>query len=300
MTRPNLNSSIQVGLHIILIYQVFAINIKWPELTDIDLVIFFLADDTQVFDLSFTVGEVGLSEIKLVPKNIKEDTSVRYRFHSNFSRDNRFGARPHTMSSVSPYSSTNSLNSTDSSGIMMNQRVNNGVPVAPNRKKRIAPRPPSQNSIPENPEKICSKDESNSHSSRIAEDSNIATEQSNLLRQNFHMSSPNLAMSNSMSFKSNEIDINTSVTNSFDRRQSENYINNNSKKVSLNRPLSIQLNKTANDDYSHEFKSQISENLMPRKSHSRTPSDASATNDTIFPEPQPRTRPPISKLTLLH
>lgn len=178
--------------------------------------VFFLADVTQVFDLSFTVGEVGLSEIKLVPKNVKEDTSVRYRSHSNFSRDNRFGARPHTMSSVSPYSSTNSLNSTDSSGIMMNQRVNNsGVPVAPNRKKRIAPRPPSQNSIPENPEKICSKDESNSHS--IVADSNIDAKHSNLLRQNFHMSSPNLAMSNSLSFKSNEIDINTSVTNSFDR-----------------------------------------------------------------------------------
>lgn len=263
-------------------------------MAEINLMIFFLADDTQIFDVSFTVGEVGLSEIKLVPKNVKEDTAVRYRLHSNFSRDNRFGARPHTMTSVSPYSSTNSLNSTDSSGIMMNQRVNNsGVPVAPNRKKRIAPRPPSQNSIPENPEKICSKDESNSHSSRFAADSN-------LLRQNFHMSSPNLAMSNSsISFKSNEIDINTSVTNSFDRRQSENYINNN-KKVSLNRPLSIQLNKTANDDYAHEFKSQMSENLSSRKSHSRTPSDVSATNDTMFPEPQPRSRPPISKLTLLH
>lgn len=257
---------------------------------------FFLADDTQIFDLSFTVGEVGLSEIKLVPKNIKDDTAVRYRIHSNLGRENRFGAqRPHTMSSVSPYSSTNSLNSTDSSGIMMNQRVNNGVPVAPNRKKRVAPRPPSQNSIPENPEKTSSKDESNSQSSRTGADSNIDTKHSNLLRQNFHVSSPNLATSNNMSFKSNGIGMDSSATNSFDRRQSENYINNN-KKLSLNRPLSIQLSKTANADYSHEFKSQISENLNLRKNHchSRTPSDASATNDTILPEPQPRTRPPIS------
>lgn len=255
----------------------------------------FAADDTQVFDVSSTVGEVGLSEIKLAPKNIKEDTGVRYRLHSNFSRENRFVARPHTMSSVSPYSSTNSLNSTDSSGIMMNQRVNNsGVPVAPNRKKRIAPRPPSQNSIPENPENICSKDELNSRNSGIGEDSKVDSNHSNLLRQNFHMSSPNLAMSTSMSFKSSEIDINTSVTNSFDRRQSENCLNN-SKKVSLNRPLSIQLSKTTNDDHSREFKSQISENLNSRQSqcHSRTPSEI---NDSIFPEPQPRTRPPISEL----
>lgn len=262
---------------------------------------YFSADDSQVFDLSSTVGEVGLSEIKLVSKTNKEDATVRYRLHSNFSRDNRFAARPHTMSSVSPYSSTNSLNSTDSSGIMMNQRVNNsGVPVAPNRKKRIAPRPPSQNSIPENPEnpeKICSKDESNSRNSRIEAESKTDCEHSNLLRQNFHMSSPNLAMSNSMSFKSNEIDINTSVTNSFDRRQSENYLNNVNKKVALNRPLSIQLNNTTNDDHSHEFKSQISENLYSKSHcHSRTPSDTYAINDTTFPEPQPRTRPPISKL----
>lgn len=247
-----------------------------------------------MYDLSLTVGEVGLSEIKLVPKTSKEDTAVKYRIHPNFSRENRFVARPHTMSSVSPYSSTNSLNSTDSSGIMMNQRVNNnGVPVAPNRKKRIAPRPPSQNSIPENPEKICSKDDSN----RIGEDSKIDSKHSNLLRQNFHMSSPNLAINNNIMFKSNEIDINTPVTNSFDRRQSENCLNNN-KKVSLNRPLSIQLNKTTSDDHSHEFRSPISENLNSRKIpyHSRTPSDTSVINDTTFPEPQPRTRPPISEL----
>lgn len=184
----------------------------------------------------------------------------------------------------------------------MNQRVNNsGVPVAPNRKKRIAPRPPSQNSIPENPENNCSKDEPNSRNSHIGADSKDDAEHSNLMRQNFHMSSPNLAMNNSIMFKSYEVDINTSVTNSFDRRQSENCLNND-KKISLNRPLSIQLNKTASDDHSHKFRSQISENINLRKSqyHSRTPSDTSAVNETILPEPQPRTRPPISELMLLH
>lgn len=49
---------------------------------------------------------------------------------------------------MSPCSSTNSLNSFDSSGLVMNQRLNI-VPSIPNRKKRTAPRPPSQNSISE-------------------------------------------------------------------------------------------------------------------------------------------------------
>lgn len=230
----------------------------------------------------------------------KEDIAVRYRMHSNFNRENRLAARPHTMSSVSPYSSTNSLNSTDSSGMMMNQRMNNnGGPVVPNRKKRIAPRPPSQNSIPENPEIVCSKDESNSPHSHIVANSNVEPKYSNLMRQNFHMSSPNLAINSSIMFKSDAINTNPTIKDNFDRRQSE-YCLSNSKKLSLHRPMSIQLDKSPSDAHSNEFKHQISEYLSSTKiqHHSRTPSDASVNHDTTFPEPQPRSRPPISRIFL--
>lgn len=293
-----MNSSIPVSLQTIT--TLHSIENKLADINSI-ILLFLAADDSQVFDLSFTVGEVGLSEIKLAPKTSKEDTAVKYRIHSNFSRENRLHARPHTMSSVSPYSSTNSLNSNDSSGMMMYQRVNSsGVPVAPNRKKRIAPRPPSQNSIPENPEKIFPKDEFNSQNNCIVEDPKVDFKRSNMMRQNFHMSSPNLAINNTIMFKSNTIDTNATVTSSFDRRQSENCLNNN-KKIPLDRPLSIQLSKTENHDHTRDFRSQISENLNSRKSqnHSETPSDTAAINDITFPEPQPRSRPPISELIVL-
>lgn len=213
--------------------------------------------------------------------------------HSNFSRENRLVARPHTMSSVSPYSSTTSLNSTDSSSIMNQRMNNNGGPIAPNRKKRVAPRPPSQNSIPENPEQISSKDDSNSQMSHIIENSKVDPKHSHLLRQNFHMSSPNLAINNSLMFKSDAIDTNAMIDNNYDRRQSEICLSNN-KKIPLNRPLSIQYNKTASNGHSHEFRSPVSENFAAShiQEHCRTPSD-----DT--PEPQPRSRPPLSKFMVL-
>lgn len=251
--------------------------------------------------MSSTVGEVGLSEIKLAPKSSKEDITVRYRIHSNVSRENRLVVtRPHTMSAVSPYSSTSSLNSMDSSLIMMNQRVNsNGGPIAPSRKKRTAPRPPSQNSIPENPEKVCSKNESNLQMNQITVNSKVDPKHSNLLRPNFHMSSPNLAINSCSMYKSDDIDTNAMIhNNNFDRRQSEICLTNN-KKIPLNRPLSIQYSKTANNNHLHEIKSPVSDDFASSQIqyHSRAPSDTSVIND--IPEPQPRSRPPLSELIWL-
>lgn len=79
-----------------------------------------------------------------------------------------------TSSTVSPYSSTNSLNSVDSShsrgttGGSHQPATTAVAPVAPMRKKRVAPRPPSQNSIPEHPPS------------------------SSIRKNHFHVSSPNL------------------------------------------------------------------------------------------------------------
>lgn len=151
-----------------------------------------LADDTQIFDLDFTVGEVGLNEIKLTPKNYnanKDDAPVKYRSHAQ--GEYRLTVRPQTMSSVSPYSSTNSLNSSDSSGVIVNTtNTRNSMPPMPNRKKRAAPRPPSQNSIPEDREEKCAEIKQSQHTIQ-AIDENERYE-SNLVHRGFHVSSPNL------------------------------------------------------------------------------------------------------------
>lgn len=246
---------------------------------------FLSADDNQIFDLNFTIGEVGLSEIKLVHKDGKDDTTVRYRMH-NSGHENRL--RPHTMSSVSPYSSTNSLNSSDSLGIMINHRLSNGhVPTVPSRKKRVAPRPPSQNSISEDPEH------------KFMERSNSQIEQTklnrtSLNRQNFHVSSPNLSMNNITTLKSypnNNSSTDTSISSSLDGRQSDNIMNDN-KKTIADRSLLIQSKGSTLENYQRNE----SINSISNRSHSRTSSETSDINRDSFPEPQPRSRPPIGKL----
>lgn len=225
---------------------------------------------------------MGLSEIKLAHKDGKDDTTVRYRMHTS-GHENRL--RPHTMSSVSPYSSTNSLNSSDSLGVMINHRLNNGhVPAVPSRKKRVAPRPPSQNSISEDPER------------KFMERSNSQIEQTklnrtSLNRQNFHVSSPNLSINNITSLKSysnNNSSTDTSISSSLDGRQSDNIMNDN-KKIMAERSLSIQSKGLTLDK-------NESINSIGNRSHSRTSSETSDINRDSFPEPQPRSRPPIGKL----
>lgn len=130
-------------------------------------------------------------------KNSKADDSVKYRSHFS-SQESRSMGRPHTMSSMSPYSSTNSLNSSDSLGIVINHRV-----TAPGRKKRIAPRPPSQNSIPEDPEKNSTRiDTKNEMQKQVNAIHETGLKRSNLLRQNFYVSSPNLSSNGNIVQKS--------------------------------------------------------------------------------------------------
>lgn len=154
-------------------------------------------DMSQVFDNDKTIGEVGLNELRLVLKTESRYNGDFHRFHADDMIKYRTSTVPESVSSseisrnlknvsnvrTSPYSSTNSLNSLDSTG--MNSTGNNKTlqqpPVAPIRKKkRMAPRPPSENSIPE--QEIFS-------STTL----NVFKEPHSILpRKNFHVSSPQL------------------------------------------------------------------------------------------------------------
>lgn len=171
---------------------------------------------SQVYDNERTIGEVGLNELRLVLKTESRYNSDFHRFHDDVIKY-KSSARDHSVTSsdemrnlknvskTSPYSSTNSLNSLDSTG--MNSTSNKTQqPVAPMRKKkRMAPRPPSQSSISEQQENFTTAT------------LNVFKEPHSILpRKNFHVSSPQLynngSASNKMSDSNNNIEM-TSTTN---------------------------------------------------------------------------------------
>lgn len=245
----------------------------------------FSADDTQVFDLSFTIGEVGLNEIKLAHKCNNEKTSVKYRTHSS-ANGNRPIARPHTISSASPYSSTNSLNSYDSTGVTTTNRLSSDQ-LANRKKRRTAPRPPSQNSIPESPE------QKNTELETTSQIDQTELHQNHLMRQNFHVSSPNLSVTNCnrlKSYSSNCSSTDTSINSSLDGKHDVNYAKNAQK--------SQQLAKRTYEDDDFEYHTSESNNLPYSQCHSRTSSDTSDINkDGNLSEMQikERKRPPIGR-----
>lgn len=156
-------------------------------------------DMSQVFDTEKTIGEVGLNELKLVLKTESRFNSDFHRFHADdmmkYKTDSVSSSEisrnysKNTMQKTSPYSSTTSLNSLDSTG--MNLTAKTQPPVAPARKKRAAPRPPSQNSIPE--QEI------------FGTTLNVFKEPHSILpRKNFHVSSPQLF--NAKSDKNNNVE----------------------------------------------------------------------------------------------
>lgn len=125
-------------------------------------------DGTQTYDLSMTIGEVGLNEIRLADKtdktyikfNTEDIMKLRHLSRESLTSSSDFskGSARQYSKTVSPYSSTNSLNSMDSATGLNQRNHNNNVhqqqqqqrssthllpPVAPQRKKRVAPRPPS-------------------------------------------------------------------------------------------------------------------------------------------------------------
>lgn len=127
---------------------------------------FFLSvDASQVYSCESTIGAVGLSEIRLCHKSESYDNfnpDAMHKFHrTGMARDSLSSSSDFSSSrnskitakTPSPYSSSNSLNSMDSTG-MNYTRTPVVVPPAkvlapPPRKKRTAPRPPSQICIPE-------------------------------------------------------------------------------------------------------------------------------------------------------
>lgn len=243
----------------------------------------------QIFDLDLTIGEVGLNEIKLTPKQHLQSAHV-------------FSVK---RSQASPYSSSNSLNSSDSSGMNSYLRTSNSniqVPAVPTRKKRMAPRPPSQNSIPEDREE---RTRSVLLSSRntiesIDEDSAVFKRPLDraLQHRNFHVSSPNLTTHHNhtlqlSSINDNDSSTDTSMGGSVDGRQM-----NESGRKPMNRPLSMQYN---NHNESNLYKQQHSEssNSVGSK-HSRTSSETSdIVKDQSLPEPTPRQRLFIGKCFLV-
>uniref|UniRef100_A0A182KBI6 WH2 domain-containing protein n=1 Tax=Anopheles christyi TaxID=43041 RepID=A0A182KBI6_9DIPT len=190
------------------------------------------ADFQQGFELDMNIGEVGLSEIRMMSRKELEalrnsdyrlSTSDIFRMHQKGARETSGGTSVSSsdlsrtsklaLKTTSPYSSTNSLNSMDSSGVSSSSRgggvansgsatANNnghsqmGPPVAPTRKKRLAPRPPSQSSIPEvrvPPE--TPPQQSNGTGDKHGPDDADNFKEPQLppySRQNFHVSTPNL------------------------------------------------------------------------------------------------------------
>ncbi|XP_050068024.1 uncharacterized protein LOC126556660 [Anopheles maculipalpis] len=190
------------------------------------------ADFQQGFELDMNIGEVGLSEVRLMSRKELEalrnsdyrlSTSDIFRMHQKSARETSGGTSVSSsdlsrnskvpLKTTSPYSSTNSLNSMDSSGVSSSSRgggggghsgTTNGAttngnsqmgpPVAPTRKKRLAPRPPSQNSIPEvrlpqqTQHSNGSADKHNSPDDHIFKEPQLPP----YSRQNFHVSTPNL------------------------------------------------------------------------------------------------------------
>lgn len=203
--------------------------------------------------------------------NANEEVKYRQHQHTEY---NRYSARPHTIS-ASPYSSTTSLNSTDSSGI--NSSLRSNVPAIPCRKKRFAPRPPSQNSIPEDREQKCS-----ANGLQKSDDDNGGVFKRPLLRQNFHVSSPNLT---------------NSVNNNL--RYSHSNGDSHADKT-VNRSLSIYMDESKCNGNGYENSERSSENGNAADScnHSRTSSDTSdIARDSSFGEPIPRKRLFVGKFS---
>ncbi|XP_052863223.1 uncharacterized protein LOC128269858 [Anopheles cruzii] len=195
------------------------------------------ADFQHGFELDMNIGEVGLSEIRLMSRKELEalrnsdyrlSTSDIFRMHQKTARETTTGGTSLSSSDLSrtsklvpkttsPYSSTNSLNSMDSSGVSSSSRgggtngghAGNGhhhhqpqpqqqqpaaPPVAPTRKKRAAPRPPSQNSIPEVRPVVQHTPNGATVEKQPPEDPHIFKEPQlpPYSRQNFHVSTPDL------------------------------------------------------------------------------------------------------------
>lgn len=199
-------------------------------------------DMSQTFDNDKTIGEVGLNELQLVLKTESRFTSDFRRFHADdmmkykssvpdsvSSSEISRNYSKNAMHKASPYSSTNSLNSLDSTG--MNLTAKTQPPVAPARKKRAAPRPPSQNSIPE--QEI------------FGTTLNVFKEPHSILpKKNFHVSSPQLFHNNGSVNKNNNNNNNVKDM----RSDKNNNIETGNRLNAITRPTSLYVTSTTEID----------------------------------------------------
>ncbi|KAM7346837.1 uncharacterized protein ACRADG_006606 [Cochliomyia hominivorax] len=161
-------------------------------------------DPSQVYSCDLTIGAVGLSEIRLCHKTESYDSfnsdEIIKLHRTSMIRESlsssEFSSRnsKHTMKTTSPYSSTNSLNSMDSSALSYGRTPklpSSTQPKmsAPPRKKRAAPKPPSQVAIPEKSPLIME----NGNKEEVSNKQNL--ESPPMATKDFSVSTPNLSSS---------------------------------------------------------------------------------------------------------
>lgn len=214
-------------------------------------------DLSQVFDNEKTIGEVGFNELRLILKTESRYNGDFHRYHtedmmkykpSNAAESvssSEFSRNLKNVTKTSPYSSTNSLNSLDSTGM---NSTGKQPPVAPMRKKkRMAPRPPSENSsIPEQ---------------EIFGTLNVFKEPHSILpRKNFHVSSPQLYNNAALTKRNEEIGkMNDSNNNNTELRPISSRLN------AITRPSSLYITRN----------SEIVKNLPEHTERQRNNSESS-------------------------
>lgn len=263
----------------------------------------------QVFSCEETIGAVGLTELRLCEKSDNNfnriikigPTNGRESLSSSeySSRNSR-----HTLKTASPYSSTNSLNSSDSTGMSLNSRgqltslppqattgsiYQQKPPVAPARKKRFAPRPPIQNS---------------EISNGLPPENQTEFKQP-LARKEFHVSSPNLRQCNEISelrtadfHKSNmSVDCNGNTSSSLNNNstnQSNGHLHCNGNEGKLTpkmRPVSMSV---LNSETHYNGENGLSEEYYTEGSLQDISLSAVGENGKM-PEPAPRKRIILAK-----
>lgn len=239
---------------------------------------FFVADNSTVFSNGCTIGEVGLNEIRLVPISERRQPTFSSADLGRMQAGNRNSyAAPSSNTTIttngtsppvrngtsnrSQYSSTNSLNSFES---VANMQRAPGQPVPPMRKKRAAPRPPSQHVIPEDSPPI--------------------------RQMSFHVSSPNLSQNlQIMSVAGNK--------EATPRKQ-----NGGMRPVSMfpETPLQSAYNGSAADlvsptrglSRSTSNASDMAPGAAPRRKKA-APAPPPRVRDSITPQPAPRSKTPV-------
>uniref|UniRef100_A0A182QRJ4 WH2 domain-containing protein n=1 Tax=Anopheles farauti TaxID=69004 RepID=A0A182QRJ4_9DIPT len=311
------------------------------------------ADFQQGFELDMNIGEVGLSEVRLMSRKELEtlrnsdyrlSTSDIFRMHQKSARETSGGTSVTSsdlsrtskvpLKTTSPYSSTNSLNSMDSSGVSSSSRGGGGhatngnghsmaaPPVAPTRKKRLAPRPPSQNSIPE--ARVPSQHANGAGEKLPAGPDDHIFKEPQLppySRQNFHVSTPNLydrelkaadiinnnntngsvsaKNTNGNAYPADAHNINNTMhdtqTTALEEEDRKNLINTKTSYSTLkNRPTSMYIIREPDTNATLQRSGENGGSMVDIHHHSRASSSCSDAKDPRdfqdMPEPTPRKR----------